>query len=91
MWSLLTVGRRIVIVRGISAVLVIAVVWVIIAARVIGAAREMLLEPAIDTVPIITTPLKKIIVICGPSVGVISTAHRCQLSTQNTVSVVVCR
>ena len=97
MWSLLTVGRRIVIVLVIAAVLVMATVWTIAVAWVIIAAQEIVLEPVIDTVPIITTvpimptPLKKKIVICGPSVGVISTVHRCQLSTQNTVSVVVCR
>lgn len=52
---------------------------------------EIVLEPMTDKVPIMPTLLKKIIVICGPSVGVISTVHRCQLSMQNTVSVVVCR
>ena len=79
MWSLLIAERRIVIVLVIAAVLVMATVWTIAAVWII------------TTVPIMPTPLKKKIVICGPSVGAISTAHRCQLSTQNTVSVAACR
>lgn len=61
--------------RRIVIVLERAVVWVIAIEPVIDAVRMRIL----------------FLTICGPSVGAISTAHRCQPSTQNTVSVVVCR
>ena len=58
----------------------------IVIVLVIAIVRERL------TVWIITTVLKKKMEgNCGLSVGAISTDHPCQLSTQNTVSVVVCR
>lgn len=46
--------------------------------------RVITIEPVITTAWIIlTASQKKIMVICGPSVGAISTAHQCRLSTQD--------